>query len=120
MNSYQLLYCLLVLAIAVFSIITIIYCNPLKTYYIIHKKDFYARGLNRTTKLGIFKELAYSAFYRELQNKVVPQVGDIVINTINFSNRQSRVVERIFLLDKNRQIPVLLLEDMEISYQKLE
>ena len=110
MNNYQM-YVLLVLAIVSFSIITIIYCNPLKTYYLINKGDFYARNLQGVTRLSVFKKLTYSSFHKEIQDKEIPQIGDTVINSLGFSDKQQKVVERIFLVDKNRRIPILLIED---------
>lgn len=110
MNNYQM-YILLVLAIVSFSIATIIYCNPLKTYYLMNKGDFYARGLQGVTRLSVFKKLIYSPFHKEIQDKEIPQIGDTVINTLRFSDKQQKVVERIFLVDKNRRIPILLIEE---------
>ena len=111
MNNYQM-YILLVLAIVSFSIVTIIYCNPLKTYYLMNKGDFYARGLQGVTRLSVFKKLTYSSFHKEIQDKEIPQIGDTVINTLRFSDKQQKVVERIFLIDKNRRIPILLTEEV--------
>ena len=110
MNNYQM-YILLVLAIVSFSIITIIYCNPLKTYYLINKGDFYAWNLQGVTKLYVFLSRTSTRLYKEIQDKEIPQIGDIVINTLRFSAKQQKIVERIFLIDKNRRIPILLIEE---------
>ena len=110
MNNYQM-YVLLVLAIVSFSIITIIYCNPLKTYYLINKGDFYAWNLQGVTKLYVFLSRTSTRLYKEIQDKEIPQIGDTVINTLRFSDKQQKVVERIFLIDKNRRIPILLIEE---------
>ena len=110
MNNYQM-YLLLVVAIASFTIATIIYCNPLKTYYLMNKGDFYAWNLQVVTRLSVFKKLTYSSHYEEIQDKEIPQIGDIVINTLRFSDKQQKVVERVFLVDKNRRIPILLIEE---------
>lgn len=110
MNN-PLLYQLLILAIALFAVVTIIYCNPLKTYYLMNKGDFYARGLQGVTRLSVFKKLTYSSHYEEIQDKETPQIGDTVVNTLRFSGKQQKVVERIFLIDKNRRIPILLIEE---------
>lgn len=114
----SLLYQLLVIAIVSFAVVTIIYCNPLKTYYLMNKGDFYARSLQGVTRLSVFKKLIYSSHYEEIQDKEIPQIGDIVINTLRFSDKQQKIVERTFLVDKNRRIPILLIE--EISSEKLE
>ena len=117
MNNSQT-YLLLVLAIASFTIATIIYCNPLKTYYLMNKGDFYARNLQEVTRLSVFKKLTYCSHYEEIQDKEIPQIGDTVINTLRFnehslllSDKQQKVVERILLIDKNRRIPILLIEE---------
>lgn len=114
----SLLYQLLVIAIVSFAVVTIIYCNPLKTYYLMNKGDFYARNLQEVTRLSVFKKLTYSSFHKEIQDKEIPQIGDTVINTIRFnehslllSDKQQKIVERIFLVDKNRRIPILLIEE---------
>mgnify|MGYP000726983690 CR=1 FL=1 len=107
----SLLYQLLVIAIVSFAVVTIIYCNPLKTYYLMNKGDFYARGLQGVTRLSVFKKLIYSPFYKEIQDKEIPQIGDTIINTLRFSDKQQKVVERIFLIDKNRRLPILLIEE---------
>ena len=110
MNNYQM-YILLVLAIVSFSIITIIYCDPLKTYYLMNKGDFYAWNLQGVTKLYVFLSRTSTRLYKEIQDKEIPQIGDTVINTLRFSDKQQKVVERIFLVDKNRRIPILLIEE---------
>ncbi len=117
MNN-ALLYQLLVLAIGLFAVATIIYRNPLKTYYLMNKGDFYAWPLDKVTRLSVLKSIISAAFYREIQDKEIPQIGDTVVNTIRFSDKQQRIVECIFLIDKNRRIPILLIE--EISSKKLE
>ena len=110
MNNYQM-YILLVLAIASFAIVTIIYCNPLKTYYLMNKGDFYARNLQAVTELYVFLYRTSNSLYKEIQDKEIPQIGDTIINTLRFSDKQQKVVERIFLIDKNRRIPILLIEE---------
>ena len=110
MNNYQM-YILLVLAIVSFSIITIIYCDPLKTYYLMNKGDFYAWNLQGVTELYVFLSRTSTRLYKEIQDKEIPQIGDTVINTLRFSDKQQKVVERIFLIDKNRRIPILLIEE---------
>jgi hypothetical protein len=83
-----------------------------------NKRDFYTRSLQGVTRLSVFKKLTYSSDYEEIEDKEVPQIGDTIINTLRFSDKQQKVVERIFLIDKNRRIPILLIE--EISSEKLE
>ena len=111
MNNYQM-YILLVLAIVSFSIITIIYCDPLKTYYLMNKGDFYAWNLQGVTKLYVFLSRTSTRLYKEIQDKEIPQIGDTVINTLRFSGKQQKIVERIFLIDKNRRLPILLTEEV--------
>ena len=110
MNNYQM-YILLVLAIASFAIVTIIYCNPLKTYYLMNKGDFYARNLQAVTELYVFLYRTSNSLYKEIQDKEIPQIGDTVVNTLRYCDKQQKVVERIFLIDKNRRIPILLIEE---------
>ena len=115
----SLLYQLLVIAIVSFAVVTIIYCNPLKTYYLMNKGDFYAWNLQGVTELYMFLSRTSTRLYKEIQDKEIPQIGDTVINTLRFSGKQQKVVERIFLIDKNRRTPILLIEE-EISSKKLE
>ena len=110
MNNYQM-YILLVLAIASFAIATIIYCNPPKTYYLMNKGNFYAGNLQAVTELYVFLYRTSNSLYKEIQDKEIPQIGDTIINTLRFSDKQQKVVERIFLIDKNRRIPILLIEE---------
>lgn len=102
---------LIILWQAMFALISIAWLIPSKIYYIINKEDFDAQFLAWVTHLKIFKELASVAFYR-VEDKEIPQVGDIVINTINFADKQARVIDRIWYLDGKRRIPVLVLENL--------
>lgn len=107
----SLLYQLLVIAIVSFAVVTIIYCNPLKTYYLMNKGDFYAWNLQAVTELYVFLYRTSNSLYKEIQDKEIPQIGDTVVNTLRYCDKQQKVIERIFLVDKNRRIPILLIEE---------
>ena len=76
-----------------------------------NKGDFYARNLQAVTELYVFLYRTSNSLYKEIQDKEIPQIGDTVVNTLRYCDKQQKVVERIFLIDKNRRIPILLIEE---------